>query len=160
MKSIIRLSVAWALVTFGTGCAFMFAKPQHPLAASEVSKLTVCSHGDLDKVRKSLMLAGYSIRSSTTDSIETEFKQTDGYGGHKTSERINVVRIDGNTIKFNVRTRSDSLDKVETGRVTAANGRVVATDHQLVQNSNESDMNYLQETRVQHEATQKAVCGG
>ncbi len=165
MKLWIHLGVGITLLSIGTGCMNMFGPPpapQTPMAQTDVDKLTTCSHGDMEKIRKNLLLAGYSVRSSTHETIETEFKQIDStnpYSRGKSLVRVSVVKVDGKTAKFHVRTRSESLDKIETGQAKDYRGNVIATDSQLVRNTDEGDMKFYNEQRTSHEGTHHEVCG-
>lgn len=162
MKS---LSLAICLMAASsTGCAGLLAifqppKPAEPLATAEVEAVTTCKGSNIAKIKKNLMLAGYSIRNESADTLETEFKQVDGAGTQASSERIMVVKVDDQNIRFRVRVKSEGMAKVETGRVTTTSGRTVATDSQLVHTQNETDEKYFKDTLPLHQKTQKDVCG-
>jgi hypothetical protein len=156
------------------GC-FMLGPVRTPIQGQQVEQLTTCKNTDLGKIRKNLMLNGFSIRDATDDTIETEYKQVDDglrapslAGGpfarvegpvSKTSKRVTVIKLDDTTVKFRVRVREDSLRKVETGRVTSSTGQVIATDSSLVHDENEQDEHYFTETIPQHEETRRQICG-
>ncbi len=155
------LALVCSLVVSSTGCMGMFAamNPRTPLQTAELDAVTTCKNSSIGKIKKNLMLAGYSIRSESPDTLETEFKQVEGYGTSTASERIMVVKVDDASIKFRVRVKSEGMQKVETGRVTTTSGQTVATDSQLVHTQNEADEEYYKESMVQHQKEQSMVCG-
>jgi hypothetical protein len=130
-----------------------------PMPPNQVEDLTTCKNTDLGKIKKNLMLNGYSIRDADQDAVETEFKQIAGYGNSKVSERISAIKVDDSTVKFRVRVREDSLNRVETGQLRSSTGQVIATDSKLVHNENEQDEHYYAETIEQHQTTKRQVCG-
>ena len=160
----IVLAAATALLAItvpavGTGCAAFFpGLARTPMPDTQVADLTTCNSGDLASIKKNLVLAGYSVKSQDSDTLETEFKQVEGYSTQKELEKILVVK-DGSKAKFRVRVREEGVQKVETGRVQDSQGRTVATDSQLVGTQNETDEKYWNEGRQQYEARKKTVCG-
>ena len=117
------------LVTTATGCLNLIpGLARTPMPDTQVADLTTCNTGDIATIKKNLVLAGYSVKNADGDTLETEFKQVDGYGTHKELEKITVVKVDGSKAKFRVRVREEGVQKVETGRVQDSQGRTVATD--------------------------------
>jgi hypothetical protein len=148
------------LVTTATGCLNLIpGLARTPMPETQVADLTTCNTGDMASIKKNLVLAGYSVKNADGDTLETEFKQVDGYGTQKELEKITVVKVDGAKAKFRVRVREEGMQKVETGRVQDSQGRTVATDSQLVGTQNETDEHYYNEARTQYEARKKNVCG-
>lgn len=157
---LVRFAFAATLVVSTAGCAGLLpGMSRTPMPANQVEELTVCKNADMAKIKKNLVLNGYSIRNETDELIETDFKQVDGRGTSKFSERISVVKVDDTKAKFNVRKKSEGVEKVETGQFKSSNGQVLATDSQLVPTANEEDEQYYVEAKDQHEATRRKVCG-
>lgn len=132
---------------------------REPLPANDVETLTVCKNADMAKIKKNLVLNGFTIRSQTDDVIETDFKQVDGRGTSKFSERISVVKVDEGKAKFKVRVKEQGMEKVETGQMKSSTGQVLATDSKLVSTENEADQKYYADGKPEYEATRKSVCG-
>ena len=158
--SLFRFAFAASIAVTTTGCFGLIpGMGRTPMPANDVEALTVCKNADMAKIKKNLVLNGYAIRSASDDVIETDFKQTEGRGTSKFSERISVVKVDEGKAKFKIRLKSEGVEKVETGQVRSSNGQVLATDSKLLQTANEEDEQYYTETKPQHEATHKNVCG-
>lgn len=158
--SLVRIASFLVLATSATGCmGLMPGMSRTPMPATEVDALTVCKETDLAKIKKNLVLNGYAIRNASDDMIETDFKQVEGSGTSKFSERISVVKLDDGKAKFKVRVKHEGVEKVETGQMKSSTGQVIATDSKLVSTENEEDEKYFAETRPNHEATHKSVCG-
>ena len=142
-----------------SGC-FMFAGMKRtPMQPDAVASLTTCGTGDMSSIKKNLMLAGYRVVSADDETIQTDFKQTAGYGGSKEFLKVTAVRVDDKTVKFKVRVKSESMQTVQTGELKDSNGRTIATDSQVVNDQNEGDESYVLEMKDQYEATHKEVCG-
>jgi hypothetical protein len=149
------------LATTSTGCLNLIpGLARTPMPDDQVASLTTCNTGDLASIKKNLMLAGYSVKNADGDTLETEFKQVEGYGTSKELEKITVVKLDSSKAKFRVRVREEGVQKVETGRVQDSQGRTVATDSQLVGTQNETDEHYYKEAQPQYEKRKSTVCGG
>jgi len=152
-------SAAAALALTATGCFGLGGFGRTPMPQQQVSELTTCKGADMTSIKKNLMLSGYAIRSASDETIETDYKQVSGYGTSKEMLRISIVKVDDKTARFHVRTKSEGVQKVETGRVTTTSGQVVATDNKLVHTENEQDEQYFNESRQLHEQTRREVCG-
>jgi hypothetical protein len=81
-----------------------------PLTQSEVYRLTTCRDTNLEKIRKSLILSGYEIKSRSDTDLVTEFKQVGGYGGYRSFRRISVVKEDPKKYRFVVREKTIELE--------------------------------------------------
>lgn len=154
-----RILVAIPVVFLVSGCFGMLGMKRTPLPDAQISQLTTCKTGDLAKIKKNLVLAGYSVQRADGDLLETEYKQTDRLGDSKSFEKISVVRVDETTAKFKVKVRVDRREKVQTGEVKDSMGRTVATGSTMEKTSDEDDTQYYEEARPQYEATRKMVCG-
>ncbi|NOU33526.1 MAG: hypothetical protein HOO96_36990 [Polyangiaceae bacterium] len=154
------LPLAMLVSVSATGCMGLFGPARTPMPANEVAALTTCKTGDLSKIKKNLVLAGYGVTRSDGDIIETDFKQVTKFGSTKELEKISVVRVDENTTKFKVKVRVESKEEVESAKVKDGSGRTVATGTRLENTTDESETQYYQEGRPQYEEARKAVCGG
>jgi len=128
------------------------------MAPSAVEALTTCETDDLRMIKKNLAWAGYPIKNHDDDFIETDFKQVDGYGTDKGSERIVVVR-EGNKARFRVRRRDESLTRVTSEVVKDKKGNTVSSRSDLVNTQNESDETYWQEQYAYYAARRRTICG-
>lgn len=138
----------------------------HPMGAGEINELTTCKKGTtIAKVKKNLLLAGYGIQHASDEEIVTDYKQN---GGRNWS-RITAIKMD-DTVKFKVRTRSESLESMPSSQTSTSfgnsnsrkNGRdntIVTREERTERVQNDSDQAYYIEHRAQHENTKSEVCG-
>jgi hypothetical protein len=157
-KSVILVGAVFSSLGVA-GCLFMMPKPANPLPMQEVDALTTCKDTDLATIKKNLLLNGYTLESQDGESLVTQFKQVEGGGTEKGFERFNVVKVDERTLKFRVRVRNQSVQRVQTGEARDYRGRVVATDSQLVGTDNEADQAYVDTDRLLYANQHRAVCG-
>jgi len=153
---------AMVLLLSTSSCAFLknMMGIYTPMNDTEIQDLTTCEVPSLELIRKNLMLAGYDVAPllPKDDTLQTSFKQVEGYGSSKQFEKINVLKLDKNKIRFVVKLRTESIDKVETG--SASIGTYKSTQSELVHNTQEADEKYYIEFREQYTARKQRVCGG
>ena len=58
------LPLAMLVSVSATGCMGLFGPARTPMPANEVAALTTCKTGDLSKIKKNLVLAGYGVTRS------------------------------------------------------------------------------------------------
>ncbi len=147
----------FALV-FVTGCTL-----PKPLSPQEVENLTTCATGDLDVIKKNLLLAGWSIEREDADALQTDFKPIDGYRGvsyaSNSSERIAVVRLNDHASRFVVRQRAEGYETVTTGERKDSRGRTVSTSSQVVDTKSESEEAYYDTDRARYLERRQKICG-
>jgi hypothetical protein len=140
------------------GCTTLF--PQlTPMPEPEKQALTTCKTGNLETIRKNLMLAGYDVTNFSKEAMATGYKQVDaGYNSGKVFRKINVVSIDPKTARFVVKNRQENYREVSAGSTTYSGG-YTAQHSQVVRDENEFDEKYYSEYRDQYVGLQTQVCG-
>jgi hypothetical protein len=165
MKGILQVTIICAVSGLLTNCIHM-----QPLTQSEVYRLTTCPDTNLEKIRKSLILSGYEIKSRSDTDLVTEFKQVGGYGGYRSFRRISVVKEDPKKYRFVVREKTIELESERPQQAytnpTNATPVVQATvvnvnlgNQQPRQLENEFEPNYVESTLEVHETIKSQVCG-
>ena len=165
MKWILQVGIICAVSGLLSNCIHM-----QPLTQSEVNRLTTCRDTNLEKIRKSLILSGYDIKSKSDTDLVTEFKQVDGYGGYRSFRRISVVRDDPEKYRFAVREKTIELESERpqqaytnpsnaTPVVPATVVNVNLGNQQPRQLENEFEPTYDEGTLAVHEAIKSQVCG-
>ena len=161
MKRILLVGIICAVSGLLTNCIHM-----QPLTQSEVYRLTTCRDTNLEKIRKSLILSGYDIKSKSDTDLVTEFKQVGGYGGYRSFRRISVVQDESKKYRFAVREKTIELECERPHNLTNAAPVVPATvvnvnlgNQQPRQLENEFQPTYDESTLEEHEAIKSQVCG-
>jgi hypothetical protein len=122
------------------------------------------------KIKKNLVLAGYTIVQDDAETIQTDYKQVSGSGTRRDLQKINVVKIEDNLARFKVRVREDRIEPVKgseerTSVVVGKNEKTAATAQSktettnYVPTSNEGDETYYQENAADYQNTRREVCG-
>jgi hypothetical protein len=141
-----------------------------PLTQSEVYRLTTCRDTNLEKIRKSLILSGYQIKSRSDTDLVTEFKQVGSYDGYRSFRRISVVQDEPKKYRFAVREKTIELESERpqqaytnpTNATPVVQGTVVNVNlgnQQPRQLENEFEPTYDESTLEEHEAIKSEVCG-
>ena len=165
MKRILQVGIICAVSGLLTNCIHM-----QPLTKTEVYRLTTCRDTNLEKIRKSLILSGYQIKSRSDTDLVTEFKQVGGYGGYRSFRRISVVQDEPKNYRFAVREKTIELESERRQQTytnpTNASPVVQATivnvnlgKQKPRQLENEFEPTYDESTLEEHEAIKSQVCG-
>jgi hypothetical protein len=141
-----------------------------PMGPSQVDQMTSCNHADMAKIKKNLVLAGYTIVHDDAETIQTDYKQVSGSGTRRNLQKISVVKLEDSLARFKVRVREDRIEPVKgseerTSVVIGKNEKSTATAQSktettnYVPTSNEVDETYYEEHAAAYQNTKREVCG-